>query len=490
MIVVTNYHSFFWWQVRMHQRALGLPEQVRLSSWSRRKELLGGADAEAARLGRDEDWFQRFAEQAHPQIAPQNPLSEETTATLLRVVREDQTRGCLTFDDFGTLFWDLITRFPSVRRGLRERYPVVIADEHQDASTIQDALVRELGGERRVILGDQMQLIHAFRGADEARLDAHRAECDRAFELATPHRWHDAPQVGAWLLAVRHRLRGVADAAPAPREARVKRTNPAHGDGPMLAHAKYAVRDAFRGGCRSVAVLSRWGDDVDTVRDYLAKAGLHPRQLGSSDLVENGLALIESLPTLAQRDVVDRAIDTVFRFIPGLSSDLRRQVAESLRARGSVKDRCSPQARVILDAMDEVYFDGSSKYFASVVRASETFRSRGLDLPRRDEFALYQLVAASPGLAVEEQFAFFGERLGALSHRCHQLERGLLTMTVHQAKGREFDAVILYGANRRHFSDDPDSRRIFYVALTRGIKRWIVIATEGQESPLVGALGL
>lgn len=44
---------------------------------------------------------------------------------------------------------------------------------------------------------------------------------------------------------------------------------------------------------------------------------------------------------------------------------------------------------------------------------------------------------------------------------------GVLTMTVHQAKGRVFDAVVLCDPNSSSFANREEDRRLFYVAITR-----------------------
>jgi superfamily I DNA/RNA helicase len=63
-------------------------------------------------------------------------------------------------------------------------------------------------------------------------------------------------------------------------------------------------------------------------------------------------------------------------------------------------------------------------------------------------------------------------------------------MTVHQAKGKEFDAVVIADGFRRFYGDDDEGRNLFYVALTRGTKRWTVIAPDddAQASPLLRQL--
>ncbi|MBV9309772.1 MAG: ATP-binding domain-containing protein [Solirubrobacterales bacterium] len=62
-------------------------------------------------------------------------------------------------------------------------------------------------------------------------------------------------------------------------------------------------------------------------------------------------------------------------------------------------------------------------------------------------------------------------------------------MTAHQAKGKEFDCVILAGATEQLFEDTYDGRRLFYVTVTRASKQWVVVAPDSSESPLLSYLG-
>ena len=75
---------------------------------------------------------------------------------------------------------------------------MVIADEHQDASALQDAVVRRLARRRLVVFADEMQLIHEFRGASQARLDQHLDDAGEILTLRTPHRWHGAGRYCEW----------------------------------------------------------------------------------------------------------------------------------------------------------------------------------------------------------------------------------------------------------------------------------------------------
>ncbi len=70
--------------------------------------------------------------------------------------------------------------------------------------------------------------------------------------------------------------------------------------------------------------------------------------------------------------------------------------------------------------------------------------------------------------------------------------------TIHAAKGREWDRVILFGVDEGqtphgHSKDEEaieDERRLFYVALTRAKNRLEIISTRGRESRFLREAGL
>jgi superfamily I DNA/RNA helicase len=61
-------------------------------------------------------------------------------------------------------------------------------------------------------------------------------------------------------------------------------------------------------------------------------------------------------------------------------------------------------------------------------------------------------------------------------------------MTAHQAKGREFDAVVVVHVSKRFLPDTEAARRVFYVAVTRGARSWTLIYPDADRSPLVDHL--
>jgi len=70
--------------------------------------------------------------------------------------------------------------------------------------------------------------------------------------------------------------------------------------------------------------------------------------------------------------------------------------------------------------------------------------------------------------------------------------------TIHAAKGREWDRVILFGVDEgqtphrcaEQDGDVEDERRLFYVAMTRAKLRLEIICTVGRESRFLREAGL
>lgn len=71
--------------------------------------------------------------------------------------------------------------------------------------------------------------------------------------------------------------------------------------------------------------------------------------------------------------------------------------------------------------------------------------------------------------------------------------RGVTLSTVHRVKGREWPHVIVFGADAGIFphrltEDVEEERRVFHVAITRGIEAVTVLADDDRPSPFLGEL--
>lgn len=480
---VTNYHRFFWRLVLTYRRLLGLPADLKITSRRRREALVRGATRHHTLLGA----LDECAELNFPDIRS-TTVDPGEIQKVLAVIAADHAAGRLVFGDLGAFWKRLVTKHPSVREALRARYPVVIADEHQDASAIQEALVRDLGA-NLVVFADPMQLIHAWRGADWARLEQHLRDCHEQIELTTPHRWHNSPTLGEWRLEVRRRLLGETRPGRRPPEAVVTLTDPHHGRNGMIGAVRFAVLRARAVGARSIAVMASTNDDVARLRAYLCRQGLAPSQLGITHAFDRLVELPEVLRGADPQAAASLTIQTLSSLVPGLDSSVVDHARDRLGGASSSRRRgAGAVANLLLDAADESYAAGAAGFFSGVVRGVDALTAAGLHAPAQEEIRLYRIASGAADL--DAQLQAFARAVASASHFAFRAESGVLTMNFHQSKGREFDAVVIFDASPSTFNPRDEERvRLFYVAITRARKHWEVIATRDRQTPLLDALG-
>lgn len=503
-VEVSNYHALFHSAVRAHRRALGLPHQLEIVGREQRLRVLREVvdRKTVTALDKQAGLLDALAEHAVPAFRDERTPRAETLNPLLAAVQAEQQAGRLVFDDLGALFWQLLDRFPVLEAAYRARYPIVIADEHQDASALQDAVIRRFATDTLVVLADPLQLIHGYRGARDERLDAHRDECrpHGVFELRTPHRWNTAPEAGAWLLAVRRRLLGQTVDAPRPAEL-IRQTWPAQQGqkNGILNPTLIAVSQAFRAGHRSVAVLVRNNDDVHRLRSYLARNKQFPRANPRSDDFERARDDIDALCTAGPYDAAHLLADRLEHLVPGFTTTTANQIKSRLQQHGVKLAGAGAAARPILERLQVIYEVGPHTYFSALVDCLEHCRNdhhvpEGPVLRALRETAAQtptELVTdtseSEPMAMLLDVYARCAANTAATARAAHDGD-GLHVMTVHQAKGKEFDAVVIADATTRAYPDKPEHRRVFYVALTRARARWTIIAPDRDHSPLLAHL--
>ncbi|HAS10006.1 MAG TPA: hypothetical protein DCS55_05715, partial [Acidimicrobiaceae bacterium] len=74
-----------------------------------------------------------------------------------------------------------------------------------------------------------------------------------------------------------------------------------------------------------------------------------------------------------------------------------------------------------------------------------------------------------------------------------QAAAGVTLSTVHRVKGREWPHVVVFGADAGIFphrlaEDVEEERRVFHVAITRGIEAVTVLADDDRPSPFLAEL--
>ena len=379
----------------------------------------------------------------------------EAADALERYGRALRTRGAVDFDDLVIRACDLLETRPRLRREWQSRFSHVCVDEFQDVDAAQLRLVRVLAApeDNLFVVGDDDQTIYAWRLADVRRIlrfsDDYPAA--RRVMLATNYRCPpDVVEASGRMVAV-NRERFEKPIRPPPGSVAraddlraVSTADDGWADGLAGLAASEAAAD------RTICFLTRTRSELLPILVALVGRGVpHATALSLPIEAEPVRTLVDELRALPDANP--------FTTLTGMR-----------RARGWSRE--DPAVDALLD--DDV---------------------AALDA------LLSWAVRYEDGAAFVDAFDAAAARLASLRDRDALVELA----TVHGAKGREWQTVVVVGfeaermPNRRSLGDaaDPsrameEERRLAYVALTRATRRLILAFDPGRPSPFLAEMGL
>ena len=424
-----------------------------------------------------------------------------------RYAEELTRQRAVDFDDLILLCCQLLERPGPAREFVERRVRHLLVDEYQDTSPVQHHLIRLLASHRDVfVVGDDDQAIYSFRGADHRNLRRFREDFPgaRTFRLEENYRStakildaanalirENATRVQKTLRAtgslgapVRFfRYGGEAEEARGVAE-RLLETGTGRGSCAVLYRTRAqsrAFEEAFTGrrlphlvvgGLRfyerkevqdavaQVRLAVRPEDD-DAFRRAL---GARPRGVGSTSLGQ-----IEEVAGKEGRSLRDAAREMLDRgrFAPRIAAgldrfleDLRTVAAAAEAGPGAAVDASLDETGLLAQHLDD---EERTKNLESLRRAGRQFEQQNPDDGAAEFLDQVALLSA-------EDFLPESDGNGTPP---------VLLMTVHAAKGLEFDTVFLCGLWEglfpHHFSLRRDTaveeeRRLFYVGMTRARK--------------------
>jgi DNA helicase II / ATP-dependent DNA helicase PcrA len=405
-----------------------------------------------------------------PRLAAQVPALE---AALDRYAHAKADAAAVDFDDL-LLFCKILM--------LEKRPPLgvehVLVDEFQDVTRLQAELLALLGGSLMVV-GDPMQSIYGFRGADPRHLTETPPGAN-IYSLLVNYR--SAPEI----LALANRTAGVQlRAARGPAERRPARVELDHDrqEARFVAARMAELIDAGRRPSELAALYRTHAHGVELELELGRRRVPYRVRAGARFAEQTHIRDVISFLEL-QRDPRDAlAWSRVARQLPGVGARSAERIVEAGRALGldAVEDRAlhaalPPPAREgffrlralapllqpserperVLAAVVELH------YAEAAARAFDDAEARLADLR-----ALERLARASADTRA---------LLDALALHATEEEAGeaVTLSTVHQAKGLEWSAVFLLSLVEGRFplparepGDLDEERRLFYVAATR-----------------------
>jgi len=454
--------------------------------------------------------------------------------------------NALDFDDLIGETVHLFRAFPEVAALYQRRFRHVLVDEYQDTNHAQYALIRELTrpikpqhlpedtrmqadangglpGASLTVVGDSDQSIYAFRGADIRNI----VEFER-----------DYPETKTVLLEQNYRsTQNILDAANAVISNNFDRLEKnlftTVGSGhPIVGYTGYSGHDeaqfvadeisALRTAgtaYREMAVFYRTNSQTRPLEDVFIRSGLPYKIIGGTKFYEraeikDAMAYLTQIVNPADDLALRRILNTPKRGIgPATEAALQAhadKVGVALRdALGDAQQLdLGPKVTTAILELAELFDEVEAMYAANAKPADILIallgRSGYLDALRatRDPQDEARIENVEELVSVAKEFAknnpdgllldFLTEvSLVAATDEIDDESGAISLMTLHTAKGLEYDAVFLTGVEEdllphRISSGEPgglaEERRLFYVGITRAKKRLFLSLSMTRSS--------
>jgi len=548
---VGTFHGLCNRMLRMHYRDAGLPQTFQIldsqDQLAAVKRLLKSLNVDEERFApRELQYFINANKEAGLRAARVQSYDEHSKRlTELYAEYDQQCRreGVVDFAELLLRSYELLERNEILRDHYRRRFSHILVDEFQDTSRLQYLWLKLLAGSDNVIfaVGDDDQAIYAFRGASAQnifdferefasgsliKLEQNYRSHAQILEAANALIHHNTKRLGkelwtdagrgeplrvhesvsdtdeaAFILQQVHNLR--SEAVPLSEIALLYRSN---AQSRVLEHALFTAGLPYRvyGGLR---FFER--QEIKHALAYLRLVA-NPEDDGAFARVLNvpargvGNRTLEQLHSTSEQRAVSlwevarsnpptgragQGVIGFVRLIEGLRRDclalsLPEVVALAIERSGLKHHyQLEPEGKERIENLEEL------------INAAATFDVES-DAPQRAALGTDQQPQdepeSDPRLRTLHDFLAHAA-LEAGEHQAVPGQQALQLMTVHSAKGLEFDAVFISGLEEGLFPHDnslnqadgvEEERRLMYVALTRARRR--LYLTHAQTRMLHG----
>ncbi len=431
----------------------------------------------------------------------------------MRYIYEQKKTYALDFDDIIVFAHHILVNYPDIRNKWQQRMQYVMVDEFQDVSPRQYEIARILSGMHcnLFIVGDPDQTIYTWRGADVNLILGFDKMYPDANTIVLSDNYRSTPQV----LNPANRL-------ISHNECRYpKALNPVGAPGvlPRMYHARNEKDEAswiasnvsrlIEDGKKpsEIAILYRAHHVSRPVEDALLKSELQY-------VIFSGTAFYqrrEVKDVLSYLRMLTTADDLAFlRTHNTPSRGIGRKKLDMIRARAQRDGTTLYEALIALLDTPEMRRTEARKYVETIESCRKCVDTmslgdllqlvldisgyeemlRGLsEWERLDNLAELKRAIDEAGHDDDASLDTFLSRAALISNmdRSADTEHAIRMMTVHTAKGMEFDCVFVCGLCEGQFpskrSSGPDDieeeRRLAYVAVTRAKSMLFLSDSEG-----------
>jgi hypothetical protein len=387
-----------------------------------------------------------------------------------------------SFTDMVILATEILIRRDGVARGLALRHPVILVDEYQDCDENQHFLIELIATAaptRRRLFGDDLQGIFDWEGnpVDFAAM----AAANPAVELTTPWRWAGNKEMQEFIVEARRAMEGgePLDLTAAPSCITVQSWSGQAPDPHQEGHVPDCLNGlrACLGG--NAVVLTHHNAHALGLRKKLPGHGYYyegtdhePARILLDKVIE-----ADGNP----QTLVALLVEAMDKWGQGMTKPYRDQISEICTSSGvelGRKRKVEPFSRLCA----RLYAHPTAREWLDCLRwvLDGEHGIDGWRILRGDQIRL--LARLHPDPEDDPSALLHAE---ARARDAIRPAPGKGFMTIHKAKGLEFDEVAIPYCAGSLFQDDIESRRRMYVAVSRAQHGVHFLASEDDPTPLL-----
>jgi DNA helicase-2/ATP-dependent DNA helicase PcrA len=471
---------------------VGLPADFRVATRAQSRAAVEAAHA--AVIGGAEDPHRRWqfaVEKRRRDVDRSRPewrgLNPELADFIEAYEAELRHRGVIDYDDMPLLAYRMIKEYEWIRDAISACFPVLFVDEYQDLGHALHELVLLLcfgGGIRLFAVGDADQSIYGFNGANPELLAGLTERADvRTIRLRFNYR--SGKKIIRASLGALGEERDYREIDGAPDGELAFYAVPLGLDQQAQTIATTIIPDILAKGTPpgEIAVLYRAGWYGDKVAEALRQADIPFVRADPKGLVRRGSRLACFIEDCA------RWATGGWRDADPRYSRLLSRAAALVYGGGASENEMQELSNRLIAFLSSSIGTGESTH-VWLQRYQRELIEPWQAISRNSE---HDWDVCSEMISNTDPESDLDMSLNRFAGRIEGAGRVTLT-TLHSAKGREFDAVIMYGVNAADLPNNRDrqtphgvreARRSFYVGVTRPRKSLSLVFQEHHHSPWV-----
>lgn len=430
--------------------------------------------------------------------------------------------GAMDFDDLLYRLYELIQKKPEILAKYQQRFRYVLVDEFQDTNFLQYAIIRKLtkykgSPENICIVGDDAQSIYAFRGATIENI----LDFEKDFKNAKVFKLEQNYRSTRYIVSAANEIiaknknqikKKIWTSHEEGQKIRVVKTVSDNEEGKRIADAIMECKNRYHVPNEEIAILYRTNAQSRVFEDFLRRYNIPYRIYGGVSFyqrkeIKDLLAYLRLVINPSDEEAFKRVVNYPKRGIGSSTMDTimeyRTQQETDLFTAAQTAP-LSSRARTQLNKFLKIIHSGirknesagayeAAEYIANASGIIKSFKDENTteslgrlenveallngikDFTEEDELS-------ELGLEIEERsLAAYIQHIALLTDQDNDTDANdrITLMSVHAAKGLEFDAVFLVGMEENIFpsfmsleneKDVDEERRLFYVAITRARK--------------------